>query len=157
MTSIAVKIVSKTETDPYPRYHGMCVDDKLDPNFWTTQTKYNLGINWGPSFSCEKSFDLSPGRHTIEYGVSCWVGKWTAEIYVNGALIMSGDVTVPNWLSGTFVIGPMGTVLPVKIPVLNTSMFLAKFPPITQSKSGILSNLMGILKRGGLRSRVRGK
>jgi len=156
MKMTTIKVASKPDKAGF-RFHGMCVDDKLNQDFWVSQSQYKIGTSGG-SFSYTKDVELSPGRHTVDYGVSTWVEKWAAEIYVNGTLMASGDITTDNKvLSGTFLVGPMGKAIPMKIPVLNTSMFLAKFPPITQSKSGILSNLMGILRRGGLRSRVRGK
>jgi len=149
---VTIKVLSVSEGDPYPRFHGMAINSHLDAQFWNTQPANKIGVA-GKTFSYQKVVNLSSGRHTVEYGVSTWVGKWNAEIYVNDSLIVKSEVTVENignnqYPSGTFLIGPMGEkVIPLKIPVIGIGgNIISKFPPIFKM-SKIRSFTGGILSR----------
>lgn len=134
MATARIKIEAESIGDVhYYRAHGLMLDGTLDKSFWATQPDSVIGKT-AKIFHYETSFELELGRHTIEYGVSEFVGQWSAKIYINDRLMAQGVTDVDSHLIGTFVIGPMGKAFPLKIPILNISVL--RFPPILSIMKG---------------------
>lgn len=133
MADVKIRIESKAIDDAYFRSHGMAVDETLDKQFWSSQSNLVIGTA-GKSFSYEVSLELEPGRHTIEYGVSAWVGTWDATIHVNDTVAAQGITDVNSHLVASFVVGPMGKAFPLKIPVLNIGIL--RFPSVLSMMRG---------------------
>ena len=97
MVRVKVKIESRAIGDPYLRYHGLAVDEDLPGDFWVSKPHTVIGVT-GRYFTFEREFDLPPGVHTLEYGVSCFVGCWLATIYIDGREIAEEEVRVDRHL-----------------------------------------------------------
>jgi len=128
--NVKIVIAATAVGDPYSRFHGKAIDETLNTDFWVSQTYTILRTATG-TLHHEQTVDLKAGRHTVEYGVSCFVGKWVAKITANGKEIASGDITIDKHLVGSFLLGPgflLPILIPLQIPILKARVLT--FPPV---------------------------
>jgi len=105
MVTVKIRIESYRDVDPYLRYHGKAIDQRLDRRFWETQPDKKIGAA-GRSFTHEQTVDLPAGSHYIIYGISTYPGyEWHAKIYINGTLKAEGDVHIDKQLRADFTVG----------------------------------------------------
>ena len=92
--TVKIKIEAWPTTDVYYRYHGLAVDQELNEDFWRSQPHKVIGVTPPQPVVFEKTLDLAPGEHTLEYATSGYVPDyaWHAKIYVDGKLAAEGDV-----------------------------------------------------------------
>lgn len=136
MAKVTIVVDATAVDDAYARFHGKAIDSTLDSRFWETQPDKVIGIS-ATSFHHEQTVELKAGRHTVEYGVSAFVGLWNARITVNGKEIASGTVTVDKHIVGSFLLGP-GLIIPILIPLQTPllKMKLLTFPPLLKRFMG---------------------
>lgn len=147
MVKVTIAVEANTEEgnrDPYPRYVGLSIDEPLEKGFYNTQPEKIIGIAFG-KFKWEKEVELSPGRHTVQTGVSSWADyKWDTILKANGKVVAQGKTSASghNYLSAAVIIGPGGRV--AQTPKIGSGI-----PPIATNVinmvrirgSGILSNI----------------
>ena len=111
MVNVEIKIVT-TETDPYSRYHGKTVNEPLDPSFWTNQPDAIIIVTPN-AFTHTQTVQLTEGPQYVIYGNSAAAGyMWHAKIFINGTLIVEGDVDRGHPLRAEFIIGTPPTPTP---------------------------------------------
>jgi hypothetical protein len=108
MVKVTIRIESYPTTDVWLRYHGLAIDQELNEDFWISQPHKIIAVE-GRYFTYEKTVDLTPGDHTVEYAASGYVPDyaWHARIYVDGKLVAEGDVGryKANHLKARFTVG----------------------------------------------------
>ncbi len=116
---ITIKVEGIADIDYYPRAHGLAVDESLDTRFWESQPALVLSRATAKSFTKSVLKDLSPGRHTVTYGVSAHSSTpWITKITSGDLVLAEGANTYGNYLTASFVILPGGNVMPT--PALPT-------------------------------------
>jgi len=116
---VSIRIESNAVNDPYARYHGLGVDQELDPRFWETQPEKVAGVS-AATFVYERKYTLSPfAKHMVVYATS---GRypdyfWNARIFADRILLAWGPVGYNKHLVGSFRI-VAGRVVPAIINVL---------------------------------------
>lgn len=103
-----VKIrIEASSKDPYARYHGVSIDEDLQPAFWKTQPEKIAGTRRG-YFRWEEEIELPVGRHYVVYGVSSPCRDpyyWNAVIYINDKEVArSSKVCGGNYLEAYFTV-----------------------------------------------------
>ena len=84
---VKIRIEASSTVDSYLRYHGMAIDKDLASGFWINQPESIIGTSYS-SFTYEKEFDLSNGKHTIIYGNSAETGyEWDAKYMLTESLL----------------------------------------------------------------------
>jgi hypothetical protein len=92
-TSVTVSGQSINDT-VVQRAFGLTFDQPLPFNFWTALPGSSIGTSYNGVFSFSQSYILLSGSHTLEVGVSAWVGYWRISVYVNGALVGQAIVNI---------------------------------------------------------------
>lgn len=149
MTQIPITIESSGVADTTTRFHGLAVDEPLDPQFWETQQDAIIG-NAANLFEYRQEVELGTGVHTIEYGNSAPPQCWKATISVGDTVVAtSGNVGQGRHLIAQFIIGRKGQIR--KVPFLSRAIF-PKIKALARIK-GIITRQRRQDLREGLRPR----